>query len=244
MDATIIPLAIGSYLLGAVPAAYLAVRWTKGADIRRQGTGNVGAANVLSTASKWLAVPVAVFDIGKGALCVWVAQLLGLGAAEQATAGILAIIGHNWPVYLRFRGGRGVFATFGVVTMLSPKLGLIILVMPYILAPLRQLAFGVFLVFASMPFFGWFLAEPLGITEKLPVTIGLAVMGVIGLSRRLLLPRSELGQSVSLPWLIVNRLLFDRDIRDRKAWISRRPGAADEAPDTGTGPGPGGASVD
>jgi glycerol-3-phosphate acyltransferase PlsY len=238
VDAAIIPLAIGSYLLGAVPAAYLAVRWTKGVDIRRQGTGNVGAANVLSTASKWLAVPVAVFDIGKGALCVWVAQLLDLGAAEQVTAGALAIIGHNWPVYLRFRGGRGVFTTLGVLAALSPKLGLIILVMPYTLAPLRQVAFGVFLAFASMPFLTWFLAQPLDINERLPVTIGVTLMAVIGLSRRLLLPRSELGRSVSLPRLVVNRLLFDRDIADRKAWIGRRPEAdpgADAGPDAAAG---------
>jgi len=231
VDAIIIPLAIGSYLVGAIPAAYLAVRWTKGADIRQQGTGNVGAANVLSSASKWLAIPVALFDIGKGALCVWVAQLFDLGVAEQITAGIMAIIGHNWPVYLRFRGGRGVFATLGVITMLSPKLGLIILVMPYTLAPIRQVAFGVFLTLASIPLIAWFLAQPLDIAERLPVAIGVTVIAVIGLSRRLLLPRSELGRSVSLPRLIANRLLFDRDIADRKAWLNRHSSTTDEVTD-------------
>ncbi len=240
MDAAIIPLAIGSYLLGAVPAAYLAVRWIKGVDIRRQGTGNVGAANVLSTASRRLAVPVGLFDIGKGALCVWAAQLLGLGTAEQATAGILAIIGHNWPVYLRFRGGRGVFTTLGAIAVLSPWLGLIIMVIAYALAPLRQLSLGVFLAFAAMPFFAWFLAQPLDIAERLPVTIGVAMMAVIGISRRLMVPSSELGRSVSLPRLIVNRLLFDRDIADRKTWINRHSTTADDTPEAG----PDEASVD
>jgi glycerol-3-phosphate acyltransferase PlsY len=223
VDVLVIPLAIGSYLLGAVPAAYLAVRWTKGVDIRRQGTGNAGAANVLSSASKWLAIPVGVFDIGKGAFCVWVAMLLDLGVAEQATAGILAIIGHNWPVYLRFSGGRGVFTTLGVIAALSPWLSLIILVIAYSLAPLRKLSLGVFFAFVSMPFLAWFLNEPLGIEERLPATIGIALMGALGLGRRLLAPRSELGRDLSMAQLLFNRFLLDRDIRDRRAWINRPP---------------------
>jgi len=230
LDVLVIPLAIGSYLLGAVPAAYLAVRWTKGVDIRRQGTGNVGAANVLASASKWLAIPVGVFDIGKGAFCVWVAMLLDLGAAEQVTAGLLAIIGHNWPVYLRFNGGRGVFTTLGVVAALSPWLGLIILVIAYSLAPLRKLSLGVFFAFVSMPFLAWFLDGPLNIEERLPVTIGIALMGSIGLGRRLLAPKSELGRDVPPAKLVFNRLLLDRDISDRKAWINRPP-------ETGKAPG-------
>lgn len=244
MDAAIIPLAIGSYLLGAVPSAYLAVRWTRGIDIRRQGTGNVGASNVLSTASKRLAAPVALFDIGKGALCVWVAQLLGLGGVEQVTAGILAIIGHNWPVYLRFRGGRGVFTTLGAIAMLSPWIGLIILVIAYALAPLRQISLGVFLAFAAMPFLAWFLAEPLGIDERLPLTVGIALMGILGIVRRLLVPSSELGRALSPSRLTVNRLLFDRDIADRKTWINRHSSTADDVPGAGTKPGPDEASVD
>ncbi len=240
MDAAIVPLAIGSYLLGAVPTAYLVMRRTRGVDIRRQGTGNVGAANVLSTASKWLAIPVTVFDIGKGAFCVWVAQLLGLGAAAQVTAGLLAIIGHNWPVYLRFRGGRGVFTTLGAIAVLSPWLGLIILVIAYALAPLRQLSLGVFLAFMAMPFLAWFLTQPSDIDERLPVTVGVALMAVLGISRRLMVPMSELGRSLSPSRLIVNRLLFDRDIADRKTWIDRGAEASDAVPDAD----PDGASVE
>ncbi len=233
MDAAIIPLAIVSYLLGAVPVAYLAVRWTKGVDIRRQGTGNVGASNVLSTASRRLAVPVAVFDIGKGALCVWVAQLLGFDTAEQVTAGVLAIVGHNWPVYLRFRGGRGVFTTLGAITVMSPWFGLIILTIAYSLAPIRQLSLGVFFAFSSMPFIAWFLAQPLGINERLPMTVGVAAMAVLGISRRLIVPSSELGRTVSPARLLGNRLLFDRDIADRKTWINRHATTADDVPAAG-----------
>ncbi len=214
-------LVIGAYLLGSVPAAYLIAKWRRGIDIRQYGSGNVGAANVLAVVSKRWSIPVTVFDIGKGALTVWVAQLLGLGAAQQVTVGIVTIIGHNWPIFLRFQGGRGVFTTLGVTTMLSPKLGLITLVMSYTLAPLRQLSLGVFVALVSLPFFSWFLSQPLGIEARLPVTLGFIALALTGLSRRLVAPRTALSKSVHPVQLFLNRLLFDRDIRDRKAWVSQ-----------------------
>ena len=221
MVTQLILLMIGAYLLGSVPSAYLALKWSRGVDIRQLGTGNVGASNVLSTGPKWLVVPVAIFDIGKGALSVWAAHLLGMDTAQQITVGICAIIGHNWPVFLHFRGGRGVLASFGVITMMSPKLGLIVLVTPYLLAPLRQLSLGVFLGLASLPFFAWFLSQPLDITDRLPVTLGFVVIALIAFSKRLLAPRTPLSRSVPMGKLLLNRLLFDRDIADRKAWINR-----------------------
>ena len=77
-------LAIGAYLLGSVPAAYLAVKWTRGVDIRKVGTGKTGAANVLNAGPKWLVIPVVLFDVGKGALFIWAAKLLGLDSWFQA----------------------------------------------------------------------------------------------------------------------------------------------------------------
>lgn len=227
MNVQFILLIIGPYLLGSVPAAYLAVKWSRGVDIRKQGTGNVGAANVLSTGPKWLAIPVALFDIGKGALCVWVAQLLGLGAAQQVTAGIFVVIGHNWPVFLSFRGGRGVFASLGVITMLSPLLGLYTLVMPYLFAPFRLVALGVFFAYISVPTLAWFLSKPLGIEDALPITLGLVVIITLGLFKRLLVPRTDLSKPIPLGVLIINRLLFDRDISDRKVWIYRSSSSKD-----------------
>ena len=213
-------LSIAAYLLGSVPAAYLAAKWYSGVDIRKLGTGKVGAANVLSATSKWLAIPVAIFDIGKGALTVWLAQLLGLEAYQQVTVGIITVIGHNWSIYLKFQGGRGVFTSLGVITMLSPWLGLIILVLPYIFAPFRQVAFGVFCALVSLPFLSWFFSQPLGIEDRLPITLGFVALALMGLSRRLVAARTPLSQTVHPAELLINRALFDRDIRDRKAWLS------------------------
>ena len=208
--------------MGSTPAAFILTKWFYGIDIRQHGTGNIGAANVYRVVSKWLAVPVMLFDVGKGALMVWIAQLLGMGAAAQATVGIIAIAGHNWPIFLRFKGGRGIFTSLGVITMLSPWLGLIIFVEPYLFAPIRQVAFGVFLALASLPFFSWFLYQPLGVEDRLPVTLGFVVLLLMAFFKRLVVPRTTLSKSVPLVELFFNRLLFDRDIRDAKAWIKRK----------------------
>jgi glycerol-3-phosphate acyltransferase PlsY len=215
-------LAIGAYLLGSVPAAYLAVKWSRGVDIRKFGTGKVGASNVLSAGPKWMVVPVAIFDIGKGALSVWIAQLIGLSAAQQVTVGLLAIVGHNWPIYLGFKsGGRGVFASLGVITMLSWKLGLIMLVFPYLWAPVKQVALGVFLALVALPFLSWFLAGSMDIRDKLPVTFGLIALSAMGILKRVVARRSDLSKNLPLTRVIINRMLFDRDIADRRLWISK-----------------------
>lgn len=224
MTLEIILLCIGGYLLGSVPAAFLLAKWFYGIDIRQYGTGKIGAANVLRVASKWLAVPVALFDIGKGALMVWVVQLLGMGIAAQLAVGLITIAGHNWSIFLRFKGGRGIFTSLGVITLISPWLGFIVIVISYLFAPIRQVAFGVFLALFSLPFFSWFLSQPLGIDERLPVTLGFIALSLMGFFKRLVGPRNEISKSLSLTKLLFNRLLFDRDIRDAKVWTERKRG--------------------
>ena len=213
-------LTLGAYLLGAVPAAYLAIKWTRGVDIRKVGTGKVGASNVLNAGPKWAVVPVSLFDIGKGVLAVWVAQMLGMTAWEQVIVGLAAIIGHNWPVYLRFKsGGRGVFASLGVIFMLSWQAGLFALIFSYIFTPIRQIALGVFLAFVSLPLVVWFITPADDVT-RVPFTVGMVAIAVMGLGKRLIARRSPLSQNT--PWreIIIYRLLFDRDIRDPKLWAN------------------------
>ena len=210
-----------AYLLGSVPSAYLVAKWRRGIDIRQYGSGNVGASNVLAVVSKRWSIAVTIFDIGKGALMVWAAQLLGFGIAQQVTVGVATIIGHNWPVFLHFRGGRGIFTSLGVITMLSPKLGLIALVFTYLFAPFRLVPLGVTLALITIPILSWVFGQQLGIKEPLPITLGFLAILLIALFRRLSVPRSPISASVSTGELIINRLLFDRDIKDRKTWISQ-----------------------
>jgi len=222
-------LIVGAYLLGSVPAAYLVAKWSRGIDIRQYGSGNIGASNIFRSTSKWLAIPVTIFDIGKGVLAVWVAQLLGLGVMEQIVVGLAAILGHNWPVFLRFQGGRGMFTSLGIILILSPIIGLIIIVMAYSLAPFRKLSLGVLIALVSLPILTWFLVQPLGVEEKLTITLGYLAILVIAVLKRLTAPQTSVTVSVSTGQLLVNRLLFDRDIRDREAWIHRTPLQADSS---------------
>jgi len=115
-----IPCIIGAYLIGSVPFAWLLARRWGAADLRRVGSGNIGAANVLRASGVKAGVLVAVLDIAKGALSVMLAARFGDNAAAPAAAGLAAIVGHIYPVWLRFRGGKGVATACGVFSMLTP----------------------------------------------------------------------------------------------------------------------------
>lgn len=231
MTAAFILLLIGAYFLGSIPTAYLIARWRRGIDIRTHGSGNVGASNVLSAVSKRWSLFVTVVDISKGVIPVLIAQQLGLGAAQQAVAGIAAISGHNWTVFLHFQGGRGVFTTLGVIVMLNPWLGLIALVFPYLLAPIRQVSLGVFLVLIILPLTAWFAGDALGVDEPLATALGCVVIMMVLMFRRITVARSPISENVPLGELLLNRFLFDRDIRDRKTWINHT--RSPETPEAG-----------
>ncbi len=216
-------LVIAGYLVGSIPAAYLVARWRRGVDIRKHGSGNVGAANTLTVVGKRWSVFVTIFDIGKGALMLWFAQLAGFSVAGQAAVGIATIIGHDWPVFLRFQGGRGVFTTLGVITILSPWQGLIALVYPYLFfAPFKQVSVGVTTVMVILPFVSAFAHRPLGIDEPATITASMVIMMLIMAFRRCTAPRSAISKDVPLAELLFYRLVFDRDIKDRKAWINQK----------------------
>ena len=131
----IIPGIIISYLVGSIPIAYIAGRILKGIDIRKFGSGNVGATNALRVLGKIAGITVLIIDALKGALCVIFlgdlvsAKILVLPAdILRITLGISCIIGHSWTVFLNFKGGKGVATTFGVLIGLSfriPGLGLV-----------------------------------------------------------------------------------------------------------------------
>ena len=108
-----------AYLVGSVPFAYVLAR-RRGVDLRRVGSGNVGASNVLRTSGVSSAVVAMCLDGAKGIVAVLVAQRLTVGEATPVAAGIASIIGHVYPVWLRFRGGKGVATAAGVFGVLAP----------------------------------------------------------------------------------------------------------------------------
>lgn len=108
-----------AYLFGSIPFAHLLTR-RRGVDLRRVGSGNVGASNVLRTAGVRAAVLAMVLDGVKGAAAVLLAQRLAGGAAVPVAAGLASVVGHIYPVWLRFRGGKGVATAAGVFAVLTP----------------------------------------------------------------------------------------------------------------------------
>ena len=108
------------YLVGSIPFAYLVTRRVAGVDVRHVGSGNVGAANVLRLTRTSVGLMVVALDLAKGCAVVLLADRLGADAATRAAAGVATIIGHVYPVWLRFQGGKGVATAGGVFGVLSP----------------------------------------------------------------------------------------------------------------------------
>ena len=126
----------GAYLVGAVPWGLLIGKWSRGVDVRSTGSGNIGSSNVLRSFGVRHAVLVLILDVAKGAVAVLTARALAdaadlsaLGTSYlEVSAALSALIGHNWPIYLKFKGGRGVATGLGGLLALFPLGGLVALI--------------------------------------------------------------------------------------------------------------------
>lgn len=155
-----IPLLLG-YLAGSVPFAFLLAR-RRGIDVRVAGSGNVGAANVLRTTGPWRGVIVMALDMGKGIAAVALAHLVSGGTTHAAMSGAAAIVGHIYPVWLRFHGGKGVAVAAGVFTMLSPgataAAGALFLLIAWVT---RYISLASIAATVALPPAAWILGSPL-----------------------------------------------------------------------------------
>jgi acyl phosphate:glycerol-3-phosphate acyltransferase len=154
---------IAAYLLGSIPFGYLIVRAKEGADVRESGSGGTGATNVSRRAGKLAGVLTLLLDAAKGALAVWMARWLvtpDLGVNwPVAAAAIIAVFGHCFPVWLGFRGGKGVATGVGVFLSLSPlALALAALVFLLVFATTRYVSLGSITAAAAFPLCVWLLS--------------------------------------------------------------------------------------
>ena len=115
-----IPALAAAYLLGSVPFAIVLVRVFKGVDVRTQGSGNAGATNVLRTAGKGLAVGTMLLDVGKGVAAVLIMRAATYDPRWLGAAAVAAVLGHVFPVWFSFRGGKGVATAIGGFGVLAP----------------------------------------------------------------------------------------------------------------------------
>ncbi len=150
-------LSIAAYLIGSIPTAYILVRWLTGQDIRRLGTGNVGTLNTYHQVGLGGAAVILLLDTGKGVLAVLAPAWLDAPEWAVFLTTIMVLAGHNWPVFLGFRGGKGAAAIFGISIAFVPLLTLITLCPTVIVALLlRNVVLGVafgFVMLNTMLFF-------------------------------------------------------------------------------------------
>lgn len=150
-----------SYLVGAIPTGLIVVRLLTGEDIRRHGSGNIGTVNVLRVAGAGTAAVVLVVDILKGLLPVLFAAAMTSSAWTVVLAGLAAIAGHNWSVFLKFQGGKGIATSFGVLFGLSwPAAAVAAAVWILTVAITRYSSLGSLLGVVSVPITLWRLRQP------------------------------------------------------------------------------------
>jgi len=180
-------LAVAAYLLGSLPSAYLVVRFAKGPDLRTVESGNVGALNAFrATGLGWVGVVVLILDVGKGVLAVLLAGD-GAGPVTQSLVATLVVAGHNYPIWLRGKGGKGLAAAAGSLSMLTPlsvPLWGLVWALGYALS--GYIALGIVVATAVLPIVLGFVAGWAYAGASLPVCL-LVLVRHRGKMRRLLL---------------------------------------------------------
>ena len=193
--------AVLGYALGSFPTAVLVGKITRGIDIRREGSGNMGAANAARVLGLWAGIAVALADIAKGALAVflasqWFAEGAGLWnwMTPAQVAGLAAVAGHNWPVYLGFRGGKGIASAGGAVLLLAPWVVVpAVLIWVGLMLLTRYVALSSVAMFLALPvLFAW---RPSGLSL---VVFGTALAILVGIKHWPNLRRMMLGREKKL----------------------------------------------
>jgi glycerol-3-phosphate acyltransferase PlsY len=178
-----------AYLLGSVPSGYVLVRVFRHQDVRQTGSGNIGATNVLRSGGKGLAAATFLMDMLKGCAAVWLGWAMGAwlapGAAPddmQALAALIAVLGHIFPVWLGFKGGKGVSTGFGVFLVASPWAALAaISVFIIVLVLSRYVSLASILGAGSFPLFAWWLGHIHLCADRTPffVAVEIAVASLL-----------------------------------------------------------------
>jgi len=151
-----IPSIIIGYLLGSIPTAYIVSRMRKGIDIRNIGSGNMGAANVMRQVGTHEGIFVAIIDVAKGAGAILIAQALNVSELWVFGTGFAALVGHNFPVFAGFKGGRGSATIMGIFFVLAPEAILVtlaIIAIPFFTT--RKFMSALFIGFGLLPLFVW-----------------------------------------------------------------------------------------
>jgi glycerol-3-phosphate acyltransferase PlsY len=151
-----------AYLLGDIPFGYLLVKWTTGRDVRASGSGNIGATNVLRTTGRAAGVATLLLDMSKGYLAVWLeGRLTGGNPAWMSAAALAVMIGHSYPVFLRFRGGKAMASFVGAWLCLTPlPLAAALVVFVVMAAWTRHISLASIVGAGTFPLAVWLIEHP------------------------------------------------------------------------------------
>jgi glycerol-3-phosphate acyltransferase PlsY len=167
-------LLIAAYLIGSIPVGFLLVKLRTGGDLRKTGSGNIGATNVLRTTGWTIAVVTLVLDIGKGFLAVWLTGRFTDGSALWMSAAALAVMaGHAYPIFLRFQGGKAVASFIGAFLYLTP-IPLLAALVVFVIAvsASRYISLGSVLAAGTFPLGVWLILHP-----PLPILLASLIAG-------------------------------------------------------------------
>lgn len=197
-------LILASYLVASIPVGYLITRAVKRADIRQYGTGNVGGSNVYRNVGPAAGLAVSLLSIAQGVWPVLVSLQLGFPTHLAGIAGIAAVVGYGWPVFLRFKGGRAAGVALGVFLALAPIQALVLVAFFTLGYKLRVYALSMFVGFGLLPFYVWLA---LG---NAPLALVAAAIYLLLLVRRLEGVFADFQDGGNRTQIVLNRLLHDR----------------------------------
>ncbi len=196
---------LSAYLIGSLPTAYIVGRLRKGIDIRQVGSRNMGAMNVFYSVGFIEGLLVLVIDIGKGALAILLSRYLNVYFIVELIAGVLVVVGHNFPVFLSFRGGKGGATALGVLISFMPwgiPFYAAILIITLVLTHYPTVSYS--LAFICFPFVAWFINSQWELVVYSIVVIMLPMIRYI--------PRLKEMRKKGGSWY---RVFLRRNIRDR-----------------------------
>jgi glycerol-3-phosphate acyltransferase PlsY len=212
------------YLFGSIPTSYIAGRLMRNIDLRQYGSGTVSGSGVYEHVAKWAVVPVGLFDLSKAVLPPWLGLHFDLSPYVAAAAGLAAIIGHNWPIFLNFTGGRGIGTMLGLWAILYWPAALWLFIPLAIGWALGDSAPWAIASLITLPLFSHFAGGP---DVAIPTGVAMLLITIIKrieANRRPLPPPGPERRKVFL-----HRLFLDRDIRPHREWLERTPDEPEES---------------
>lgn len=206
------------YFFGSIPTSYISGHLLRGIDLRQYGSGTVSGSGVWEHVAKWAVVPVGLFDVGKAVLPAWLGLHFELSPYVASAAGLAAIIGHNWPIYLNFTGGRGIGTMLGLWSILYWPAVLWMFIPLAVGWALGDSAPWAFATLITLPLFSHFIGGPNVVIPTAIVMLIITVIKRLEANRRPLPPPGSERRKV-----VLFRLFLDRDILPHREWLERTP---------------------